>query len=395
MNEKWVQAWGQAHSALSFFYYPTCKKTYRMVVCSPIQGEKIRLELSNEFAKNDVHIGGVTVARCDKYGCFTDECKTVTYNSKNCFCITKGDVIITDPIEFGVGVGDYFCISVYVEKGALRSGNLIDSVDLITVKGDVTKEKAVENQRRIRDTVREFASKVLKMYFHKPIPLFQSVELLNDTGAGAITVFGDSISQQGYWTNAFEKRIRSDFPGRYSVINKSIMGNRILRDFNRRFICKGLFGISGINRLQRDVLNYADTEFVVFALGTNDFLQYNTIAAPKSEKPTAKEVFDGVVRISEELKDNGKKIVVFNVLNFGECIDSRPEKEEMVWEYNSMLKENVEMFHAFYDQAGLCVNPEKPNCSRKEYLCKDNLHPNQKGGQIVADNVDLKWFKGV
>lgn len=393
MNEKWVQAWGQAHSALSFFYYPSCPKTYRMVVCSPISGRSLRLELSNECAKNDVYIGSVTAARCDAKGCFVGECKTVSFNYQSSFTIKRGEVIKTDPIDFVIETGEYFCISIYVEKGALRSGNLIDSVELITVKGDVTKEKSVTNQRRKRDTVREVASKVLKMYFHKPIPLFQSVELLNGTGAGAITVFGDSISQQGYWTNAFAQRIREEFPGRYSVINKSIMGNRTLRDFSRRFFCKGLFGISGLNRFQRDILNYDDTEYVVYALGTNDFLQYGTIAAPKSEKPTAKEHFDAVAGLSDLLKNHEKKLVVFNVMNFGEAIDSRPEKNAMVKEYNGMLTENADRFHAVYDQAALVVNPDKPHCSRKEYLGKDYIHPNKEGGKLVADNVNLDWFR--
>ena len=393
MNEKWVQAWGQAHSALSFFYYPSYPKTYRMVVHSPISGKKLRLELSNECAKNDVHIGSVTAVRCDKNGNFTDEYKTVEFKSNSSFCIKKGEIITTDPIDFAVEAGEYFCISIYVEKGALRSGNLIDSVELITVKGDVTKEKSVINQRRKRDKVREVASKVLKMYFHKPIPIFQSVELLNDTGAGAITVFGDSISQQGYWTNAFAERIRNEFPGRYSVINKSIMGNRTLRDFSTRFFCKGLFGISGLNRIQRDILNYEDTEYVVYALGTNDFLQYATIAAPKNEKPTAKEHFDAVAGISDLLEKHGKKLVVFNVMNFGEAIDSRPEKEAMVKEYNAMLCENANRFHAVYDQAALVVNPDKPQCSKKEYLGKDYIHPNREGGKLVADNINLDWFR--
>lgn len=393
MSERWVQAWGQAHSALSFFYYPSCPKTYRMVVCSPISGKKIRLELSNEYAKNDVYIGGVTVAKCDKNGCFADEYKTVRLNSQASFCIKKGCVISTDPIDFAVETDDYFCISIYVEKGSLRSGNLIDSVELITVKGDVTKEKSVVNQRRKRDKVREVASELLRMYFHKPIPLFQSVELLNETGAGAITVFGDSISQQGYWVNDFEKRIRSEFKGRYSVINKSIMGNRTLLDFSKRFFCKGLFGISGLNRLERDILNYDDTEYVLYALGTNDFLQYNTIAAPKSEKPTVKEHFDAVKGVSDLLAERGKKLVVFNIMNFGEAFDSRPEKEDMVREYNTMLSKNADKFHAVYDQASLVINPDKPNCSKKEYLGKDYIHPNKKGGKLVADNINLDWFR--
>ncbi len=393
MQEKWVQVWGQAHSALSFFYYPSCKKTYRMVVRSYFSGKGIRLELSNEYAKNDVYIGAMTVANCDKNGNFTQDYKNITVDGKTSFLLKKGEVVRTDAVDFNIETDGYFCVSAYVEKGALRSGNLIDDVKLITVKGDVTKENKIVNQTRTRDSVREVASKVLRMYFHKPIPLFQSVELLNETGASAITVFGDSISQQGYWTNAFSKRIRDEYKGRYSVINKSIMGNRIRVDYGKRFVCKGLFGISGINRLQRDVLNYPDTEYVVFALGTNDFLQPGTIAAPKRDFPTAKQALDAVTGIGEKLKENGKKLIVFNVLNFGECVDSRPHKEKGVQEYNRLLEENKDKFHAVYDQAVLCVNPEKPTCTKKEYLGKDYLHPNKNGGQLVADAIDLDWFR--
>lgn len=393
MQEKWVQVWGQAHSAFSFFYYPSCKKTYRMVIRSYFSGKGVRLELSNECAKNDVQIGALTVARCDENGNFKDDCKKITVGGKGSFLLEKGGIVRTDEVDLDIETDEFFCVNAYVEKGALRSGNLIDDVKLITVKGDVTNEKNVSNQPRIRDSVREVASKVLRMYFHKPIPLFQSVELLNDTGASAITVFGDSISQQGYWTNAFSKRIREEYKGRYSVINKSIMGNRIRLDYGKRFICKGLFGISGINRLKRDVLNYPDTEYVIFALGTNDFLQPGTIAAPKKDFPSAKEALDAVVSIGEKIRERGKKLIVFNVLNFGECVDSRPHKEKSVSEYNKLLEENKDKFYAVYDQASLCVNPEKPNCSKKEYLGKDYLHPNLEGGQIVADGIDLELFR--
>lgn len=393
MSEKWVQTWGQAHSALSFFYYPSCPKTYRMVISSAISGKAVRLELSNEYARNDVKVGAVTVANCDKNGSFTGECRTVTVNGQTSFTVRKGGIVKTDPVDLTVDVDGYFCVSAYVEDGALRSGNLIDNVDLLTVKGNVTAQKSITNETRKRDGVREVASKVLGMYFHKPIPLFQSVELLNETGATAITVFGDSISQQGYWTNAFTERIRNRYKGRYSVINKSIMGNRIRLDFGKRFIAKGLFGISGLNRLQRDILDYEDTEYVVFALGTNDFLQYGTISAPKSEKPTAQQALDAVVGIADRLREKGKKLIVFNVLNFGECVDSNAEKEALVHEYNRLLEENKDKFHAVYDQASLCVNPDKPTCSRKEFLGADKLHPNRKGGQLVADGIDLELFR--
>lgn len=392
MSDKWIQVWGQAHSALSFFYYPSCPKTYRLIIPATVSGKKIKLELSNEYAKNDVHIKELYAAKCDKNGILLQDSVKLTVNSKESFCIKRGQILTTDIIDLNIEQGEFFCISAYVEKGALRSGNLIDNVELITVKGNVAAQKEIINQRRKRDKVREVASKVLGMYFHKPIPLIQSVQLLNDTNASSIIVFGDSISQQGYWTNTFAERVYEKFPGKFTVINKSIMGNRIRLDYSKRFICKGLFGISAVNRLKRDVLSYSDCEYVIFALGTNDFLQYGTMSAPKSEKPSAKQVFDTVVNINNELKSQGKKMIVFNVLNFGECFDSKPEKEAMVKEFNSLLEENKSLFHAVYDQASLCVNPDKPNCSKLEYLGGDKLHPNLTGGRIVADNIDLNLF---
>lgn len=393
MKNKWVQVWGQAHSAFSFFYYPSCEKTYRLIIKSAISGERVRFELSNECAKNDVYIGALSVAKCDKDGKFIGECKTATVNSQKSLCLKIGQVVLSDEVELNVEAGDYFCVNAYVEKGALRSGNLIDDATVLTVKGDVSNTPVIENQRRIRDKVRETASTVLRMYFHKPIPLFQSVQILNGTNAKSIVVYGDSISQQGYWTNMFSDRIRETYFGRYSVINKSIMGTRLLYDFNKRFFCKGLFGKSGLNRLERDILNYPDVEYVIIALGTNDFLQFGTVAAPKSEKPTPEEFIKAMIDVADRLKTQGIKLVVFNILNFGESIDSRPEKEAMVTEVNKLLWENRAHFHAVYDQAALCVNPEKPTCTKKEYLGKDYVHPNKLGGKIVADNINMDWFK--
>lgn len=393
MSERWVQTWGQAHSAFSFFYYPSCEKTYRMVVRASVAGSKLRVELSNECAKEAVEIGEVTVAKCNEKGDFTGGFIRLNVSGESDFVMNIGDVFVTDEVEFNIDVGEYFCISAFVKRGSLRSGNLLNNVDLITVKGNVTEEKCIENQRRIRDGVRDVACKVLKMYFHKPIPLFQSVQLLNDTGASSIIVYGDSISQQGYWTNMFSERIYKEYRGRYSVINKSIMGNRLLLDYHKRFIAKGLFGTGGLNRLERDVLNYPDCEYVILALGTNDFLQYGTIAAPKSQKPTVELFFNGILEMKRKLDEKGIKLIVFNILNFGESIDSRPEKEEMVKRFNEMLEERRDIFHGIYDQASLVVNPDKPNCTDKKYLGKDYVHPNLEGGKIVADNVDLELFR--
>ena len=392
MEKKWVQIWGQAHSNLSHFYYPSAEKTFRFVLNTALSGGSLKIELSNEFARNDVNIGSITAALCNENGELLTLPLTVTVNGESGFILKTGECKESDPIELSFEAGAYIAVSIFVKEGDLRSGNLLNNVKLLTVCGDVTKEKYIKNERRKRDKVIEIAGKILNLFLHKPLPLLKSVKALNNTGAASIIVFGDSLSQQGFWTNRFEKRIRERFPDKYSVINRSIMGNRVLRDFSPRFPCKGLFGPAGLKRLENDVFAYDDCEYVVLALGTNDFLQYGTIAAPKSEKPSPEMVFNGIKSISRSLSRKGIKVIAVNVVKFGYCIDSRAHKEAMAAEYNELLRTNAADFFAVYDQASLLQDEKKSNCTKKEYLGKDYLHFNEKGGEIVADNFPIELF---
>lgn len=393
MAEKWVQVWGQAHSQLSHFYYPSCEKTFRFVINSAVSGSSIKVELSNEFAKNDVHIADMTVAICHKNGSFLSSPKKLTVNGKSNFLLQQGKVLNSDAVSLDIKAGEYIAVSIFVKAGELRSGNLLNNISLLTVKGNVTEVPEIKNERRKRDRVIEIAGKTLNLFLHKPLPLIQSVQVLNSTDAASIIVFGDSLSQQGFWTNRFEERIKEAYPGKYSVINKSIMGNRVLRDFSPRFPCKGLFGPGGINRIERDILSYPDCKYVILALGTNDFLQYGTIAAPKGDRPTAEAVFEGIKQIYDKLTAVGIKTIIINTVKFGDCLDSTSEKEKMAQTYNEKLQKNSHLFYAVFDQASLLQSDNKPNCTKKEYLGKDNLHLNVKGGAVVADNFPITLFE--
>lgn len=393
MENKWVQIWGQSHSNLSHFYYPSAEKTFRFVLNTALSGESLKIELSNEFGSNDVYIGNATAALCDKNGTLLTYPSPITVSGKSDFLLKKGESKESDAVELSFAKGTFIAVSIFVKEGALRSGNLLNNVKLLTVSGDVSGTECIRNERRKRDKVIEIAGSILNLSLHKPLPLLKSVKVLNNTGAASIIVFGDSLSQQGFWTNRFEQRIRESYPDKYSVINKSIMGNRVLRDFSPRFPCKGLFGPSGLNRLERDVLAYDDCKYVVLALGTNDFLQYGTIAAPKSEKPSPETVFNGIKSISSSLSLKGIKVIVVNVVKFGYCIDSRAHKEAMAAEYNELLRANASDFFAVYDQASLLQDERKSNCTKKEYLGKDYLHFNQKGGEIVADSFPIEVFE--
>ncbi|NMP38544.1 MAG: hypothetical protein GX051_10585 [Clostridiales bacterium] len=393
MGDNWVQTWGQSHSALSFFYYPSCKKTYRLVINTAISGEGVRVRFSNKCGKNDVVIGGVTASACDAQGnCLPNSCTPLSVAGKKAFTLKKGEALTSDEADLKLSAGDFFCVSVYVEKGSLTSGNLLSNVNLITASGDRTRDEAVPNEPRTRDSVRKLACKVLGMFLHKPIPLFDSVELLNRDNAKAIVVFGDSLSQQGFWTNALDERIRKSYPGKYSVINKSIMGNRVLRDYSPRFICKGLFGERGTARIECDVFPYSNVDYVIIDLGINDFLQYGTITTPKSEKPDPYEVCNAIAKLTRELQARGIKVVVMTFIGFAAFADYTPEKDVLRKQANEWLRENQHLFDAFYDQEQACRDEKNDSFTKGELLGPDKLHPNEYGGKFIADSMDISIF---
>lgn len=392
-NGKWVQTWGQSHSALSLFYYPSCKKTYRLVINSAISGKALRLQLSNTYGKQDVTVGKITVALCDNNGTVYSDFYDVSFGKKKSFVIKKGEKLLSDEVEIEIKTGYHFCISMFVEKGDMTSGNLLDNVGLITASGDKTTTKKLPNERRARDSVIDKAGVLLGMHLPKPIPLFDTVEVLNDEGASAIVIFGDSVSQQGFWSNPFEQRLREAYPGKYSLINRSVMGNRLLYDCSPIFVARGLYGKRATVRIEEDVYPYDNISHVILFIGVNDVFEYGSINAPKKEKPDPKAMCDIYTEFTDKLHSKGIKVISFDIPGFGTAPDATREKDGLRRIVNDWLRDNQNMFDGFFDVAVAGADPDDDYRSRAEFIGPDKLHPNAKGGKFFADLVDLSWFE--
>lgn len=392
-NGNWVQTWGQSHSSLSLFSYPSCKKTFRLVISSAISGSAMRVDLSNTYGTQDVTIGAVTVALCDENGTVYSDFKPVSFNGSKKFTIKKGEQLKSDPVCIDIKAGYHFCVNIYVEKGDAASGNLLDNALLITASGDKSAAKKLPNERRKRDGVIDVASKLLGMHFPKPIPLFDSVELLNSDGASSIVIFGDSVSQQGFWSNPFDEKLRKEYPGKYSLINKSVMGNRLLYDCSPMFVARGLYGKKATTRIKDDIYPYENITHVILFIGVNDIFEYGTINAPKKEKPLPADICSTIKNITDDLHSRGIKVIVFDIPAFGTAPDATREKDALRREVNTWLCENSDMFDGFFDIATAGADPNDDYYSRAEFIGPDKLHPNAAGGKFFAELIDMNFFK--
>ncbi len=386
--EQWVQTWGQSHTALSAFSFGNGCRTFRLLINTAVGGHRVRVRLSNIHGASPVTLGGVCVAKCDENGVLCGDSVDLDAPQR----LAAGETVVTGSGKLRLQPGEWFCVSLCVKEGVPESGNLENTARCLVLSGDSRHAIFPHPTTRFKETVRKAACKLLRMQLKPPVPLLETVELLNETGASSIAVFGDSLSQQGFWTQPFERRIRDAYPGIYSVINRAVNGNRVLRDTSPVFPFKGFYGVRGVNRLQRDVLQYPDVTHAILELGVNDLIQYASISGKPQEKPDIDVLCEAIFSLSDRMRANGIRVMGCTLVNFRDCIDATDEKADLCDQVNAVLRANADRFDRLFDLNAVVADPEKPQHTRLDYLGKDKLHFNILGGTAVADAIDLRFF---
>lgn len=390
----YVQTFGMSHTALSLMSYTGTARTLRLVINSAISGDKARVHLSNKFSKNPVIIEKATIAPCNKNGKIPNKQAIVplTLQKKESFVLLPSKIETTDEAEIEIKTDSYFCVTIST-RGALRSGNELDNVELLIAKGNRTDTLEIKNKKRPREKVITLAGKILGLRLPKPIPVFETVELCNHENAGAIVCFGDSLTQQGFWTKPFEEKIRQEYKGRFSVINRGIGGNRLLKNTSPFFVLTGFFGIKALSRVHTDVLRFDNVKYVISCIGINDIFQPRTIAAVKKEAVKANELIDGLKSLNELFKSRKIINIGMNYLPFGLSRDSSKDKNALRKEVNELYSKTDNLYYEMIDIDKATRQPENPDLPLPHILCKDKLHPNTLGGEIIADCIPLKLFE--
>ena len=391
MNEQWIQAWGMSHAGMSLFCFRGRGRTFRLTIHSAISGRSLRLSLSNRFSRHTVEIDAAYAAPCSAEGVSTGECVPLLFGGQRGITLRGGESCRSDAAALPVPAGGFFSVSIHVVKGKLLSGNALDDAKLTVCRGNHAASRAFAHVRRPKDSLIHLAEKVLGMYLSQPIPLFESVELLNADEAANIVCFGDSITQQGQWIRPFGQRIRESFPGRYAVINRSIAGNRILRDAYAHHPLKNFFGKRALERFAWDVRPFSGIKYVIVCLGTNDYIQPGTIDAPRSDRVTSQEVAQGLEALAHNVQEMGAHAYGATLIPFGGSSQCSPEKDAVRVAVNQWLKtsspfDRVADFDAAFAREG------EPYLAKEGYTGKDGGHPSSIGGEALAQSIPLEWF---
>ncbi len=374
--ETYIPIWKQAITQSPFSGKLFGKhKTAAFRLTMPAAGTALRLRFSNRYGKSSYVFGAVVISLGGKD-------HTVTMDGKARFSVPTGGLVSSDPLTLPVNPGDEAEVRLYYETYVI-DGNVIEE-NASLLPGDRTKTDCCA------DGVKGSAL-LQKAGVYNAIPSLEAIELLTDAPLKTIVAFGDSITAMSQWTKPLAKRLQTETDGQYVLLNAGISGNCLL--YERPDFLAPMFGDMGVRRFERDVLDTPHLHTVIFALGVNDVAYYTE----KTKTQLSLDAFrSAVTKIADTLHARNVKLVAQTITPRIGCarIMGKYTKEMEVQRlrFNDWIRK-ADIFDGVFD-AEAVVRAETPEgiIFRDDLHRGDRLHPNKRGGQMLADAYDLSML---
>lgn len=333
-----------------------------------VEGEQIRLVFSNENGKYPV------VYRNGSITCGGKRV-SITWENVSEILLHSGEVKVTDVIQIPFKKGDILTIAIQPE-GMFTGYAGLNHNSFFQVE--------FQNQKGEKVSPAEFSEVVRKPFNSYVYFGIRSVEVQTKEEPEVITVFGDSLVHQGYWfQELYQKYLES---GEAKVfLNEGISGNRVLRNANSSSSLNTIFGVSGIQRIEKDVFFRYCPQQVILAIGINDLVHPGD-GCPPDELPDSEELIYGLMKLCKIVKMYGSIPVLATLSPFcGYNQSWNEEKEQIRQEVNAWIRQQERVM----DIDVYVRDPEKQWCLKAEYDSGDHLHFNQMAGKWIAE----RWLK--
>ena len=372
-KHKWVNGWHAAsqrplNKGLSHKGFRN--QTIRMVIYPHINGNKIRLTVSNTFGTEPVTFSQVSVARSSKgANILPGSSHNVTFNGKRQMTLMKGKTIASDPIPISVESHAPLTVSLYVKHSGPVTWHRFSMQDTYISLGNHT-------------------SDLIGTPFNKKINAWVWLNSLDVyTGSsvkGTIAVVGDSIANGSHssmnsnhrWPDLLAKRLNGNSPMHWSIVNSGIPSNRLLSETIGT-------GERLSKRLDRDAFDLTDIKAIILHEGINDLRRY-----PNTH---AEDIISEMKTIIARTHQHGLKIYVATLAPYkgSRLYTERGEKTREA--INHWIRTSNEL-DGVIDFDKTLRDPIDPKRMRSDYHSGDHIHPNDKGYQAMADSIDLSLF---
>jgi lysophospholipase L1-like esterase len=356
-------------------------QTIRQIARVSLGGDRVRVELSNEYGDQPLVIGAAHVALAGSgVTIVPGSDHALTFGGKTSATVPPGAPILSDPVDLAVAPLGGLAVSLFLPEISPTTTWHNEGVQTayISGEGDFTGAAEFKPAQTIRSRI--FLSGIM-------------VEAAPD--ARAVVTFGDSITDGATstpdanhrWPDFLAERLNKA-GARVAVVNEGISGARVLRD---------RMGDNALARFDRDVLSHPRADTVVLMMGINDIGWPETILVPKGEPaPAAEDVIAGYEQLIARAHARDMRIIGATLTPFEDTFHGNPlygyyseAKEAKRQAINQWIRTSG-AFDGVIDFDAAARDPANPKHIRAEFDSGDHLHPQDTGYKAMAESVDLK-----
>jgi len=371
-NQKWAAAWCSSPSIAAAHPARYAKNiTLRYVLRMQLNGEAIRIRLSNFGGTEDVRIAACCAApMTDEHTQDVEALLPVTFGGESGCAIAAGECIQSDEIPLRIARGQDVCVSLYLQDFTqLASGTDVTGPlsRFWFAEGDCTKDAKLSVMNRMK---------------HDTVFFLEAVEVLTSKNARTLACYGDSITAQA-WPDFLMLRCLEEERENLCVVRRGIGGSRVLRQYEN--LQHRSYGPRGFTRFEREL---SGMDGVIILHGINDIIHPDGInpLRPWSDLPTAEELIDGLRWYVQKGHEMGLKVYLGTIVTIVGWPSANEHKEGIRQKVNEWIRTQTEA-DGVVDFDAAIRNPEWPCLRAPEYDSGDHLHPSLAGAKVMAQSV--------
>lgn len=341
-------------------------QTLRQIVHTSIDGDGVRVLLSNAYGTQPLVIGAAHIAiRSAGPAIVPESDRVLTFSGAPSITIPPGAPALSDPVELGVPALADLAVSIYLpdDTPATTTHAVALQTSYISPPGDYT------------DAIAMPVMSTTQSWF-----FLTGVEVEASERTGAIVAIGDSITDgngstpntNNRWPNHLAERLLARHGNhKRAVLDAGISGNRVLSDGA---------GVNALARFDHDVLVQPGVTHVIVLEGIND----------SGSVFIADQIVAGLGQLIERAHERGLKIFGGTLTPAGSS-GTREANRQAV---NDWIRTGG-AFDAVIDFDEALRDPDNPTFFLPIYDSGDHLHPSNAGYQAMADAIDLSLFRQV
>jgi lysophospholipase L1-like esterase len=361
--------------------------TVRDVVHTTLGGGTLRIRLSNVFGSAPATFADVRVAiSAGGAGIVAGTSHRVRFGGQTSVTVRKGGQAVSDPVGLSVAAGQNLAVSIYAAQatGTVTGAGSLNHTNFISGPGDATTATAST----------AYPTKAPVWYWLGGIDVRSS-----DPGAGAIVALGDSITA-GYastidanrgWVDLLADRLRAaQTQPPLAVLNAGIAGNELHAG-------SPCYGQSGLQRMDRDVLQQTGVREVILDEGDNDITQPREPSSASTPQCLPHRTISAAGMIADfklairRLHARHLKVIGVTLSPFGRYQYWSPAIEAEREAINRWIRTTPD-YDGVIDFDRVLRDPAHPAWLAPRYDSGDHLHPNNAGHAVMARAIPLSLF---